>query len=93
LGEYDQTSEPVLLGQTSVNWLYELCNWLLEHTHWYNHTHPDAKMTTEDSPDKTQTSVQVERLKILRDNLQALLSRRVFVTGGGYAHGSDGVQI
>lgn len=90
LGEYDQTGEPVLLGQTSVNWLYELCNWLLEHTHWYKHSHPDAGQA---NPDKTQTPVQVERLKILRDNLQALLSRRVFVTGGGYAPGQDGESL
>ena len=26
LGQYDQTGEPALLGQTTVNWLYQLCN-------------------------------------------------------------------
>ena len=35
LGEYDKTDEPVLLGQTTVNWLSDLCEWLLVHTHWY----------------------------------------------------------
>jgi hypothetical protein len=40
LGQYGQTNEPVLLGQTTVDWLYDLCNWLLDHVHWYNHTHP-----------------------------------------------------
>ena len=28
LGEYNQTNEPVLLGQTTVNWLYDFCNWM-----------------------------------------------------------------
>jgi hypothetical protein len=90
LGEYDQTAEPAVLGQTTVNWLYELCNWLLEHTHWYKHTHPDAGQA---NPDKTQLPVQVERLKILRDNLQSILSRRVFLTGGGYAPGQNGENL
>ena len=90
LGEYDQTGEPALLGQTTVSWLYELCNWLLEHTHWYKHTHPDAGQA---NPDKTQTPVQIEKLKALRDSLHTLMSRRVFVTGGGYAPGSDGEAI
>jgi len=90
LGEYDTTGEPVLLGQTSVDWLYELCNWMLEHTHWYMHSHVDAG---KESPSQTQLSVQVEKLKQLRDSLHSLLSRRVFVVGGGYAPGSDGANI
>jgi hypothetical protein len=90
LGEYDQTGEPALLGQTTINWLYELCNWLLEHTHWYKHSHEDAG---KESPSTTQIPVEIQRLTILRDNLQALLSRRVFITGGGYAPGQDGVEI
>ncbi len=36
LGQYGQTNEPVLLGQTTVDWLYDLCNWLLNHVHWLN---------------------------------------------------------
>ena len=87
LGEYNQTNEPVLLGQTSVNWLYELCNWLLTHTHWYKHTHPDVGGAT---PDKTQTTVQSAALAVLRDELNTLLSRRVFVVGGGFAPGKNG---
>jgi hypothetical protein len=95
LGEYNQTAEPVLLGQTSVNWMYELCNWLLEHTHWYSHNHPDAQggTTGDAQTNKTQTTVQAMKLKILQSNLQALLSRRVFVTGGGYAPGQNGKSL
>lgn len=90
LGQYNETNEPCLLGQTTVNWLYQLCNWLLAHTHWYQHTHPD---TGGPSPDQTQMPVQQQQLIALRDSLEKLLSRRVFVTGGGLAPGKDGGQI
>jgi hypothetical protein len=90
LGEYDQTNEPVLLGQTTVNWLHDLCQWMLTHTHWYKHTHPDAGQAT---PDKTQTTVQSAALIKLRDQLQMIMSRRVFVVGGGLAPGKNGVAI
>lgn len=95
LGEYNQTNEPVLLGQTSVNWLYDLCNWLLIHTHWYNHNHPDAQGGTvgAPNPNQTQTSVQAASLLILQNSLNTLLSRRVFVTGGGFAPGFNGGTI
>jgi hypothetical protein len=89
LGQYDQTAEPVLLGQTSVEWLYNLCNWLLDHTHWHKHGHV-KKSAGRATPDKTQKPVEVAKLIALRDSLKALLSRRVFVTGGGYAPGYDG---
>ena len=90
LGEYDQTGEPALLGQTTVNWLFEMCNWMLAHTHWYKHSHPN---TGDPTPEQTQLSVQQQRLMSLQSSLQTLLSRRVFLTGGGYAPGQDGVQI
>jgi hypothetical protein len=90
LGEYDQTNEPILLGQTAVNWLYELCNWLLEHTHWYMHSHEDAG---KESPSQTQLPVQVQQLIALRDKLHTLMSRRVFTTGGGLAIGQNGASI
>lgn len=90
LGEYNNTNEPVLLGQTTVNWMYQLCNWLLAHTHWYIHTHPN---TGPPSPEQTQISVQQQQLISLRDSLEKLLSRRVFVTGGGLAPGKDGGKI
>ena len=98
LGEYNQTNEPVLLGQTTVNWLYDVCNWMIEHTHWNLHNHPDAQFGRTGSPDEvaptqTQTSVQVANLIILREKLNTLLSRRVFVTGGGLAPGQNGVGI
>lgn len=90
LGEYNVTDEPVLLGQTTVNWLYELCNWLLNHTHWYRHSHVDAG---QESPSQTQLPVQQQALISLRDKLHTLMSRRVFVTGGGLAAGKDGGNI
>ena len=90
LGEYDQTNEPVLLGQTSVNWLYEFCNLFIEHTHWYIHSHKDAG---KESPSQTQALVQLQRAIALRDNLHTLLSRRVFVVGGGFAPGQNGASI
>ena len=99
LGEYDQTGEPVLLGQTTVNWMYELCNLLLKHTHWYKHVHPDSSnhhhhhKIGQPIANQTQTIVQNMELQLLRDNLQACLSRRVFVTGGGYAPGQDGENL
>lgn len=89
LGQWGETGEPAVLGQTLVDWLYELCDWLLEHTHWYHHTHPN---TGDSNPPYTQIPVQILKLKILRDNLHKLLSRRVYVTGGGYAPGADGVK-
>jgi hypothetical protein len=90
LGEYNQTNEPILLGQTAVNWLYDLCEWVKSHTHWYYHSHPDAGKP---NPEKTQTSVQVASLVQLQNNLNKLLSRRVFTVGGGLAPGKNGVAI
>lgn len=95
LGEYNQTNEPVLLGQTTINWLFDLCNWILAHTHWYTHTHPDAQGGTvgQPNPNQTQTTVQAQALITLRDTLNKLASRRVFVVGGGFAPGFNGVNI
>lgn len=89
LGQYDETNEPVLLGQTTLDWLYDLCEWLKEHTHWYNHSHPDAGGA---EPNQTQKPVQIKQLEALQARLEPLLSRRVFVTGGGYAPGANGVK-
>jgi len=90
LGSPDVTDEPALLGQTTVNWLYDLCDWLIKHTHWYKHKHPDAGQA---KPDKTQTPVEVAKLIVMREKLETLLSRRVFITGGGFAPGADGGNI
>jgi len=90
LGEYDATGEPALLGQTTVDWLYDLCNWLIEHSHHYQHSHPNAGGA---NPDQTQFPVQLKRLYALRDKLHTLMSRRVFLTGGGYSPGSNGGRI
>jgi len=162
LGEYDQTNEPAVLGQRLVDWLYDLCNWLLDHTHGMNHTHPhphvhpnphihpdphihpqgggnggptgpnvppftqegittgvpdngtlaaltsisnpsplDLTLTIGTEPTLNATPVStlnavpstVEKsgdqmkLKEIRDSLGIILSRRVFLTGGGYAPG------
>lgn len=90
LGEDDMTNEPALLGQTTVNWLFELCNWLEAHTHWYKHSHEHAGS---ESPSQTQLPVQVQQLVALQMKLKTLLSRRVFVTGGGLAPGQNGGSI
>jgi hypothetical protein len=88
LGEYNQTNEPILLGQTTVNWLFDLCSWLLIHTHWYKHTHPNVGQS---NPPSTQTTVEAAALILLQNNLNLLMSRRVFTVGGGYAPGQNGV--
>lgn len=97
LGEYNKTDEPVLLGQTTTNWLYDLCNWLLAHTHWYKHNHPDGDpgegSTGESNPNKTQIPVQTAALIVLQNRLDLNMSRRVFVTGGGLAPGQNGGTI
>lgn len=92
LGEYDETSEPALLGQSTVSWLYELCNWMITHIHKHEHGHKDAG---EASPKMTQTITdpQLLSLILLRDKLHLLLSRRVFLTGGGFAQGKNGISI
>jgi hypothetical protein len=90
LGEYNQTREPAMLGQTSIEWLYDLCEWLHTHTHWYHHSHPDAGA---ESPSNTQQRVEEPSLNALQNRLPTLLSKRVFMTGGGYAPGADGQDI
>jgi hypothetical protein len=90
LGEYDQTGEPAVLGQTTVDWLFDLCEWLKTHVHWYFHSHPDAGGA---DPAFTQIPVQLLDLQDLENRLDTILSRRVFLTGGGYAPGQDGAQI
>jgi hypothetical protein len=183
LGQYDQTNEPALLGQTTVDFLYDLCDWLMDHIHWYYHEHSSTpfreakaialsnsipetpispaigaplnsvvivdggfgyseppKVTVIDekgagegaslkaiintqlssvvsiiilnpglnyikpiisiekpsdypNPLMTQLSSKQQSLKILRDSLDALMSKRVFLTGGGYAPGRNGGNI
>jgi len=90
LGEYNNTNEPALLGQTTVDWLYDLCCWLEEHVHHYEHSHSHSG---EASPSDTQVPVQLQELRALRDRLHTCLSRRVFLTGGGYATGANGKSI
>jgi hypothetical protein len=89
LGEYDNTNEPAILGQTAVNWLYDLCEWIKNHTHWYDHSHPDAGGA---EPNKTQKPVELIALENLQNSLHKLLSRRVFLTGGGFSPGADGIS-
>lgn len=89
LGQYDDTNEPALLGQTTVDWLYDLCEWLKIHIHWYKHSHPNAGNA---QPDQTQLPVQIKQLEALQAKLKNNLSKRVFLTGGGYAKGADGIS-
>lgn len=90
LGDYNNSHEPALLGQTCVNWLYDLCNLLIAHTHWYAHTHPPSPR---ENPATTQALVQLKELIKLRDSLHTMLSRRVFITGGGFAPGHNGGNL
>lgn len=92
LGEYNQTREPAVLGETLIEWLYDLGEWLKNHTHYYQHTHigPSAGKP---QPDKTQTPVQISALENLIQKLPTTLSKRVFITGGGYAQGQDGASV
>jgi hypothetical protein len=90
LGQYNETNEPALLGQTAVDWLFDLCEWLKTHVHWYYHSHPDAGGATLPF---TQIPVQLFELEELQKRLSTLLSRRVFLTGGGYAPGQNGQTI
>lgn len=90
LGEYNQTGEPAALGQTLANWLYDLCNWISMHTHWYKHAHKGAGR---ESPSRTQIPVEIQKLFNLRDQIHTILSRRVFITGGGFAPGQNGQKI
>lgn len=92
LGQYDKTDEPVLLGQTSVNWLYDLCEWLKQHTHWHKHGHVNDGAGRA-VPDRTQFPVEIPSLVSLQSQLHTLMSRRVFVTGGGFAPGENGGSI
>jgi len=87
LGEYGQTGEPALLGQTTINWLSALCDFLSTHTHLYHHVHKNAGA---EDPSYTQFIKQTLELKALQQTLPLLCSKRVYVTGGGFAPGADG---
>lgn len=102
LGEYNQTREPALLGQSAIDWLYALCEWLEKHQHWYHHVHPDAPGAEDGTAptgnsDKPYTqepvSQHVALLREMKKRLPEICSRRVFLTGGGYAPGRDGAKI
>ena len=93
LGQYDEGHEPVLLGQTNVNWLHQLCVQLNTLCGWIaNHTHPDAQGGNTGVPVNNDTPGKEinESIAGLQNTLNTLLSRRVFVTGGGFAPGVDG---
>ena len=60
LGEYDETSESVLLGNSTTFWLNSMCDWLYQQTEWMindleaqkSHKHnPDSRGDRENSPD------------------------------------------
>ena len=102
LGEYNQTREPAVLGQSTIDWLYALCEWLEKHQHWYHHIHPDAggshdgSAPTGDSKNPyTQEPVtqHVALIREMKKRLPELCSKRVFLTGGGWAPGRDGSDV
>ena len=72
LGQCDQSGEPALLGTMTVTWLSNLCDWMIKHTHF-------------DRPGQTQAPVEIQQLIALKASLSLLLSKRVFITGGGLA--------
>lgn len=92
LGEYDKTDEPVLLGQTTVNLLWDFLEMFKAHVHKHEHSHVDAGAP---SPHMTQepTNPFIQQATALQVRLKSLLSRRVFVTGGGFASGQNGASI
>ena len=103
LGQYDQTNEPALLGQTTVDFLYDLADLILDHVHWQYHEHVTSITHTPDEQSgqladyptqlTNQISTPQEKLKAWRDSLDKILSKRVFLTGGGYAPGRNGGSI
>ena len=101
LGEYDNTQEPAVLGQALCSWLTTLCEWLEVHVHEHKHQHPNSnsnetypEITTPDTEAKNLiVQGQLDFLKTLKKILPTILSRRVFITGGGFAPGSDGKEI
>jgi len=92
LGEYDETDEPVLLGQTTVNLLWDFLEMFKQHVHKHEHSHVDAG---DPSPRMTQEPINpfVQQATALQVRLKNLLSRRVYVTGGGFAPGQNGASI
>ena len=92
LGEYDETDEPVLLGQTTVNLIWDLIELFKQHVHKHDHSHTNAGAP---SPKMTQepTDPLVQQATALQVRLKSLLSRRVYVTGGGFAPGTNGASI
>lgn len=72
LGQYDETHEPVLLGQTSIEWMYELAQVVRELSEIIG----------------GKNLIQDGKLQFLQLKLPELLSKRVFVTGGGYSPGA-----
>jgi len=113
LGEYDQTKEPAVLGESLIEWLWELGEWLKTHRHNFIHEHihshpgpgdpaganatsgvPNAKFDAFE-PYITQTPIELhnKQLTALISKLPEILSKRVFLTGGGYAKGQDGGDV
>lgn len=92
LGEYDKTDEPVLLGQTTVNLIWDFLELFKKHVHKHEHSHVDAG---DPSPRMTQepTDPFVQQATALQVRLKSLLSRRVYVTGGGFSPGQNGASI
>jgi hypothetical protein len=93
LGQYDETNEPALLGQTSVDWLYDLCTQLNQLCNWLEkHVHVDKDNNHETGIPIEQAGVVGVQTSIsqLQNTLNTLMSRRVFITGGGHAAGADG---
>src|ERR1039458_1960239 len=92
LGEYNNTDDPVLLGQTTVNLIWDFLEMFKQHVHKHEHSHTNAGAP---SPKMTQepTSPFIQQATALQNRLKSLLSRRVYVTGGGFSPGQNGESI
>ena len=83
LGIYGGVEEPVLLGRSTVLWLYHLCDWMLLNTNTQiaiveaaiSHFHIDSKKgptTPPMPPALVQWNLQLASLKAQQTSLQAL---------------------
>ena len=108
LGEHGDADEPVLLGRTSVYWMHQLCEWMLNQCNWqislvddWLAEHDHLKDTQGPKPPWVFMSMEFsDSMKVMRDQLIAhqktlptLMSTRVFTVGGGGAPGHDGGQL
>ena len=84
LGEHGATDEPVLLGRTSVLWMYTLCEWLYQQTDWLitnaewelAHVHDKDTHGDTEAPPKpewvSKMNTYISNMKDLQTQLRAI---------------------